>query len=148
LSSNTGFACLRCKNLGKNLFYCKRAHANTRWFNDGEMSGPIAARLVPTSATGGIGNRSNTMPEDAGRPARQASSPKSLSKVSTMRVSRGPCQYVFVFDSRRGDTNPNNVMAGCFQLSHGIARKIFVCEEAHLYTALGYTFSDLSTSRA
>src|SRR5258708_9583402 len=32
-----------------------------------------AARLVPTSATGGIGNRSNTMPEDAGRPARQAS---------------------------------------------------------------------------
>ncbi len=62
--------------------------------------------------------------------------------------SRGPCQYVFVFDSRRGDTNPNNVMAGCFQLSHGIARKIFVCEEAHLYAALGYTFSDLRTSRA
>jgi hypothetical protein len=39
-------------------------------------------------------------------------------------------------------------MAGCFQLSHGIARKIFVCEEAHLYAALGYTFSDLRTSRA
>jgi hypothetical protein len=47
-----------------------------------------AARVVPTSATGGIGNRSNTTPEDAGRPTRQASSPKSLSKVSTIRASR------------------------------------------------------------
>jgi len=26
--------------------------------------------------------------------------------------------------------------------------KTGVCEEAHLYAALGYTFSDLSTSRA
>ena len=80
--------------LGKKLFCRKRAHANTRWFNDREVSGQIGPFNNPggksgaDSAMGGIGNRSNTMPEDAGRPARQASSPKSLSKVSTIRASR------------------------------------------------------------
>jgi hypothetical protein len=91
LSSNTGFACLRCKNARQKFILLQAGACEYALFNDGEMSGPIGpfnnpgSRLVPTSATGGIGNRSNTMPEDAGRPARQASSPKSLSQYGQFR---------------------------------------------------------------
>ena len=45
-------------------------------------------RSDPASAARGIGNRISTMPDDAGNPARQASSPKSLSKVSMILSSR------------------------------------------------------------
>jgi len=47
-----GFARYAARMLGKDLFYCKRAHANTRWFNDGEMSGPIGPFNNPGGKTG------------------------------------------------------------------------------------------------
>ena len=48
----------------------------------------FAARMAPTPSAGGIGNRSSIIPDDAGNPTCQASSPKSLSKVSSTRLSR------------------------------------------------------------
>jgi len=51
----------------------------------------MLAMAGPTSAGEGIGIRNRTMPAVAGNPERQASSPKSLSKVRRTRFSRMAC---------------------------------------------------------
>ena len=54
-------------------------------------------------------------------------------------------------DGRDGfchNANPNYVMAGCLGLGYRVARDIFIQPESAFHAALGYTFSDLSTSRA
>jgi len=48
----------------------------------------MLAMAGPTSAGDGIGRRNRTMPAVAGSPARQASSPKSLSNARRTRFSR------------------------------------------------------------
>ena len=50
--ASAGFARYAARMLGKDLFYSKRAHANTRWFNDREMSGPIGPFNNPGGKTG------------------------------------------------------------------------------------------------
>ena len=69
------------------ILLCKRAHANASPFNDCEVSDPrssiLAARMAPTPSAGGIDNQNSTIPMTLGIRTAQASSRKSLSKVSS-----------------------------------------------------------------
>lgn len=108
---------------------------------------------VPTSAGDGMGRRNRTMPQDAGRPALQASSPKSLSKVRRIRFSR----------TARSNTSPSRLPGASVRTQARLcpaARnscyctpwKSFVREKAHRQAApvgvRGYTFSARNASLA
>jgi hypothetical protein len=148
LSSNTGFACLRCKNARQKFILLQAGACEYAPFNDGEMSGPIGPFNNPGGKTG------CRPPLRAALATGAIQCQKMLAGLHAKQVHQSPyrksarCVFLAAHASSSSSLIPgaatrtqNNVMAGCFQLSHGIARKIFVCEEAHLYAALGYSRS-------
>jgi len=44
-------------------------------------------------------------------------------------LSHGQRQSVLSFAARRHGANPNNVMTGCRELGHGVARNILISEK-------------------
>jgi hypothetical protein len=107
--------------LGKKSFYRKRAHANTRWFNDREVSGHIGPFNNPGGKSGAdLRYGRHWQPEQYNaRRRRQAGTPSKLTKILIEGqhdpcFSCGPRQYVFVFHSRRGSTNPNDACPAAF----------------------------------
>jgi hypothetical protein len=108
----------------------------------------LAARIVPISAAVGIGSRNSTMPDDAGNPARQASSPKILVEgESDSLVAHCQFQYVLILAFWRHGANPNYVMPSCLELVHGVAGNIFISEKAH-FTLRSDILFPISTRRA
>src|SRR5882762_8102283 len=103
----------------------------------------------PISPGFGIGVRNSTTPHLLGSADALASSPKSLSKVSSVRSSR----VAHASTSGSAHTwgripHPHDIMPGCNQCREGCAREIVGGKEAHIRLRLGKTFSELNVSRA